>query len=141
LREDLTRRKLTKFSTPTAGCGIVGYTKDTAAYFFDSSGTKNTFAACGAACKADAQCKSFGYGEANCLLFTVDAYVLTLYPIADTPSNEIPVPRTLITTHRHPTPFTTKPAPLSSPSARTNARSPSHSVSADLRKSLRLARA
>jgi hypothetical protein len=60
----------------TAGCGIVGYTKDTAAYYFDSSGTENTFAACSAKCKADSQCKSFGYGEANCLLFTVDAYVI-----------------------------------------------------------------
>lgn len=65
--------------SPTAGCGIVGYTKDTAAYFFDSSGTKNTFAACSAACKADAQCKSFGYGEANCMLFTVDAASNTNY--------------------------------------------------------------
>lgn len=59
----------------SAGCGIVGYTKDTAAYYFDSSGTKNTFTACKAACKADTQCKSFGYGEANCMLFNVDAYV------------------------------------------------------------------
>lgn len=67
--------------TRTAGCGIVGYTKDTAAYYFDSSGTKNTFSACSAACKADAQCKSFGYGEANCMLFTVTAYVTTS-PIA-----------------------------------------------------------
>ncbi|KAF1964714.1 hypothetical protein BU23DRAFT_585423 [Bimuria novae-zelandiae CBS 107.79] len=65
--------------TPTAGCGIVGYTKDTAAYYFDSSGTKNTFAACSAACKADSQCKSFGYGEANCMLFTVDATSNTNY--------------------------------------------------------------
>ncbi|KAF2641649.1 hypothetical protein P280DRAFT_506227 [Massarina eburnea CBS 473.64] len=65
--------------TPTSGCGIVGYTKDTAAYYFDSSGTKNTFAACSAACKADTQCKSFGYGEANCMLFTVDATSNTNY--------------------------------------------------------------
>ncbi|PVH97913.1 hypothetical protein DM02DRAFT_616166 [Periconia macrospinosa] len=64
---------LIQYSSPTAGCGLVGYTKDTAAYYFDSSGTKNTFAACSAACKADAQCKSFGYGEANCMLFNVDA--------------------------------------------------------------------
>lgn len=59
--------------TPSAACGIVGYTKDTAAYYFDSSGTKNTFTACRAACRADSQCKSFGYGEANCMLFNVDA--------------------------------------------------------------------
>jgi len=64
---------LTVFRSASAGCGLVGYTKDTAAYYFDSSGTKNTFATCSAACKADAQCKSFGYGEANCMLFTVDA--------------------------------------------------------------------
>ncbi|CAI6336128.1 unnamed protein product [Periconia digitata] len=65
--------------TPTAGCGIVGYTKDTAAYYFDSSGTQNTFALCSAACKADAKCKSFGYGEANCMLFDVDATSNTNY--------------------------------------------------------------
>ncbi|KAL5407490.1 hypothetical protein PMIN03_007139 [Paraphaeosphaeria minitans] len=65
--------------TPPAGCGLVGYTKDTAAYYFDSSGTKSTFAACSAACKADSQCKSFGYGEANCMLFTVDATSNTNY--------------------------------------------------------------
>ncbi len=60
---------------PTAaGCGIVGYTKTVAAYYFDSTGTKNTWTACGAACKADAKCKSFGYGEANCMLFDVTAY-------------------------------------------------------------------
>ncbi|KAF2681246.1 hypothetical protein K458DRAFT_372105 [Lentithecium fluviatile CBS 122367] len=74
-----TKPSPTPTPTPTAGCGIVGYTKDTAAYYFDSSGTKNTFAACSAACKADAQCKSFGYGEANCMLFTVDATSNTNY--------------------------------------------------------------
>ncbi|KAF2735519.1 hypothetical protein EJ04DRAFT_192060 [Polyplosphaeria fusca] len=57
----------------TANCGLVGYTKDTAAYYFDSSGTKNTFAACSSACKADSKCKSFGYGEANCMLFDISA--------------------------------------------------------------------
>ncbi|KAF2275795.1 uncharacterized protein EI97DRAFT_494362 [Westerdykella ornata] len=55
----------------TPGCGLVGYTKSTSAYYFDSSGTKNNFAACSAACKADSKCKSFGYGEANCMLFDV----------------------------------------------------------------------
>ncbi|KAF2003842.1 hypothetical protein P154DRAFT_72664 [Amniculicola lignicola CBS 123094] len=59
--------------TPTAGCGLIGYTKTVAAYHFDSSGTKNTWAACSAACKADAKCLSFGYGEANCMLFDVAA--------------------------------------------------------------------
>ncbi|KAF1958825.1 hypothetical protein CC80DRAFT_20840 [Byssothecium circinans] len=68
-----TRTTITPSPTPTAGCGIVGYTRDVPAFYFDSSGTKNTFAACSAACKADATCKSFGYGESNCLLFTVDA--------------------------------------------------------------------
>ncbi|KAF2110466.1 hypothetical protein BDV96DRAFT_584035 [Lophiotrema nucula] len=57
----------------SASCGIVGYTKSTAAYYFDSSGTKNTFAACSAACKGDTKCKSFGYGESNCMLFDVTA--------------------------------------------------------------------
>jgi hypothetical protein len=51
----------------------VGYTGSIAAYYFDSSGTLNTFTACSAACKADSKCKSFGYGEANCLLFDVPA--------------------------------------------------------------------
>ncbi|KAF2202499.1 hypothetical protein GQ43DRAFT_479826 [Delitschia confertaspora ATCC 74209] len=58
-------------TTTGPGCGLVGYTKTTAAYNFDSTGTKNTFAACSAACKADAKCKGFGYGEANCLLFDI----------------------------------------------------------------------
>ncbi|KAF2877219.1 hypothetical protein BDV95DRAFT_601634 [Massariosphaeria phaeospora] len=67
--------------TPTASpsCGIVGYTKSTAAYYFDSSGTKNSFAACSSACKADTKCKSFGYGEANCMLFDVPAADNTQY--------------------------------------------------------------
>ncbi|KAH7119946.1 hypothetical protein B0J11DRAFT_72674 [Dendryphion nanum] len=65
--------------TPTAGCGIVGYVKTTAAYFFDSSGTKNNWSACSAACKADTKCKSFGYGEANCMLFDVAAADNTNY--------------------------------------------------------------
>ncbi|KAF2794121.1 hypothetical protein K505DRAFT_304567 [Melanomma pulvis-pyrius CBS 109.77] len=66
--------------TPTAaGCGIVGYTKTVAAYYFDSTGTKNTWTACSAACKADAKCKSFGYGEANCMLFDVTAADNTNY--------------------------------------------------------------
>ncbi|PSN60749.1 hypothetical protein BS50DRAFT_681328 [Corynespora cassiicola Philippines] len=55
------------------GCGVVGYTKDKVAYYFDSSGTKNTWKVCGDACKADSKCKSFGYGEANCMLFDVTA--------------------------------------------------------------------
>ncbi|KAL7779447.1 hypothetical protein CFE70_008950 [Pyrenophora teres f. teres 0-1] len=61
--------------TPTGSpsCGIAGYVKTTAAYYFESSGTKNTFAACSALCKADTKCKSFGYGEANCMLFDVAA--------------------------------------------------------------------
>jgi hypothetical protein len=50
--------------------------KSTPAYYFESSGTKNTFSACQALCKADSKCKSFGYGEANCMLFDVNAYVL-----------------------------------------------------------------
>ncbi|OAL52734.1 hypothetical protein IQ07DRAFT_381562 [Pyrenochaeta sp. DS3sAY3a] len=65
--------------TPDAGCGIVAYVKTTAAYYFESSGTKNTFAACQALCKADAKCKSFGYGEANCMLFDVNAADNTNY--------------------------------------------------------------
>ncbi|ORY10663.1 hypothetical protein BCR34DRAFT_566520 [Clohesyomyces aquaticus] len=59
--------------TASAPCGLVGYTKTTAAYYFDSSGTKNNFAACQAACKADTKCKSFGYGEANCMLFDISS--------------------------------------------------------------------
>lgn len=66
-------KSLNTNSSPTAGCGLVGYTKSTAAYLFDSSGTKNNFAACKAACNADSRCKSFGYGEANCMLFDVPA--------------------------------------------------------------------
>ncbi|EMD89888.1 hypothetical protein COCC4DRAFT_36269 [Bipolaris maydis ATCC 48331] len=59
--------------TPTAppSCGIAAYVKVTPAYYFESSGTKNTFDACSALCKADSKCKSFGYGEANCMLFDV----------------------------------------------------------------------
>ncbi|KAI4936481.1 hypothetical protein J4E85_001811 [Alternaria conjuncta] len=45
----------------------------TPAYYFESSGTKNTFQACSALCKADSKCLSFGYGEANCMLFDVTA--------------------------------------------------------------------
>ncbi|KAF2476631.1 uncharacterized protein BDR25DRAFT_331362 [Lindgomyces ingoldianus] len=64
-------------STPapssTAPCGLVGYTKTTAAYYFDSTGTKNNFTSCQAACKADTKCKSFGYGEANCMLFDISS--------------------------------------------------------------------
>ncbi|KAI2474432.1 hypothetical protein Ptr902_14153 [Pyrenophora tritici-repentis] len=65
----------TRIHTPTGSpsCGIAGYVKTTAAYYFESSGTKNTFAACSALCKADTKCKSFGYGEANCMLFDVAA--------------------------------------------------------------------
>ncbi|EAT92528.2 hypothetical protein SNOG_01033 [Parastagonospora nodorum SN15] len=72
---------LTKPSTPTAapGCGIVAYVKSTPAYYFESSGTKNTFSACQALCKADAKCLSFGYGEANCMLFDVAAADNTNY--------------------------------------------------------------
>lgn len=73
--------------TPSAGCGIVGYTKSTAAYYFDSSGTKNTWATCSAACKADSKCKSFGYGEANCMLFDVLAYVDPFRHLAVTDSS------------------------------------------------------
>ncbi|KAF2751877.1 hypothetical protein M011DRAFT_8796 [Sporormia fimetaria CBS 119925] len=65
--------------TTTPNCGIAGYTKTTQAYFFDSSGTRNTFAACSAFCKADSKCKSFGYGEANCMLFDVPAADNTNY--------------------------------------------------------------
>ncbi|EUC43503.1 hypothetical protein COCMIDRAFT_28029 [Bipolaris oryzae ATCC 44560] len=59
--------------TPTTppSCGIAAYVKVTPAYYFESSGTKNTFDACSALCKADSKCKSFGYGEANCMLFDV----------------------------------------------------------------------
>ncbi|KAH6878097.1 hypothetical protein BKA58DRAFT_376503 [Alternaria rosae] len=62
-------------STPTGApsCGIVAYVKTTPAYYFESSGTKNTFEACSALCKADSKCLSFGYGEANCMLFDVTA--------------------------------------------------------------------
>ncbi|KAB2107971.1 hypothetical protein AG0111_0g4452 [Alternaria gaisen] len=67
--------------TPTAApsCGIVAYVKTTPAYYFESSGTKNTFDACSALCKADSKCKSFGYGEANCMLFDVTAAENTNY--------------------------------------------------------------
>lgn len=53
--------------------------KSTPAYYFESSGTKNTFSACSALCKADTKCKSFGYGEANCMLFDVTAEENTNY--------------------------------------------------------------
>ncbi|KAF2845332.1 hypothetical protein T440DRAFT_278665, partial [Plenodomus tracheiphilus IPT5] len=65
--------------TSAPGCGIVAYVKTTPAYYFESSGTKNTFAACSALCKADEKCKSFGYGEANCMLFDVNAADNTNY--------------------------------------------------------------
>jgi hypothetical protein len=141
--KNYSRLKLTSFSTTTPGCGIVGYTKDTAAYYFDSSGTKNTFAACSAACKADAQCQSFGYGEANCLLFTVDAYASpTTHPSQSlTNSTE---PQTQTTTPPLPTPSTTKLVPPNFPSASgppSPRASPSRSASADPRRSPRLARA
>ncbi|KAL6151002.1 hypothetical protein ACJQWK_10881 [Exserohilum turcicum] len=57
--------------TTTPSCGVAGYVKVTPAYYFESSGTKNTFAACSELCKADSKCKSFGFGEANCMLFDV----------------------------------------------------------------------
>ncbi|KAI4956107.1 hypothetical protein J4E91_000317 [Alternaria rosae] len=68
-------------STPTGApsCGIVAYVKTTPAYYFESSGTKNTFEACSALCKADSKCLSFGYGEANCMLFDVTAADNTNY--------------------------------------------------------------
>ncbi|KAG9189587.1 hypothetical protein G6011_06455 [Alternaria panax] len=67
--------------TPTGApsCGIVAYVKTMPAYYFESSGTKNTFDACSALCKADSKCKSFGYGEANCMLFDVTAVDNTNY--------------------------------------------------------------
>ncbi|KAI4617422.1 hypothetical protein J4E80_005625 [Alternaria sp. BMP 0032] len=57
----------------------VPYVKTTPAYYFESSGTKNTFQACSALCKADSKCLSFGYGEANCMLFDVTAIDNTNY--------------------------------------------------------------
>ncbi|KAF1914043.1 hypothetical protein BDU57DRAFT_331576 [Ampelomyces quisqualis] len=67
--------------SPTAApsCGIVAYVKSIPAYYFESSGTKNTFLACQALCKADAKCLSFGYGEANCMLFDVPSADNTNY--------------------------------------------------------------
>ncbi|KAI4653528.1 hypothetical protein J4E93_001294 [Alternaria ventricosa] len=65
--------------TGTPSCGIVAYVKTTPAYYFESSGTKNTFQACSALCKADSKCLSFGYGEANCMLFDVTAIDNTNY--------------------------------------------------------------
>jgi len=53
--------------------------KSTPAYYFESSGTKNTFSACQSLCRADAKCVSFGYGEANCMLFDVPAADNTNY--------------------------------------------------------------
>ncbi|RAR07526.1 hypothetical protein DDE82_002812 [Stemphylium lycopersici] len=64
----------TLVSSPSP-CGVAAYVKTTPAYYFESSGTQNSFAACGALCKADSKCKSFGYGEANCMLFDVTVYV------------------------------------------------------------------
>jgi hypothetical protein len=58
----------------------VAYVKSTPAYYFESSGTKNNFSACQALCKADAKCKSFGYGEANCMLFDVNTYAPVCSP-------------------------------------------------------------
>ncbi|KAL6151001.1 hypothetical protein ACJQWK_10881 [Exserohilum turcicum] len=65
--------------TTTPSCGVAGYVKVTPAYYFESSGTKNTFAACSELCKADSKCKSFGFGEANCMLFDVTVYVFSSY--------------------------------------------------------------
>ncbi|KAL5114473.1 hypothetical protein ACEQ8H_007616 [Pleosporales sp. CAS-2024a] len=65
--------------TPTGApsCGIIGYVRSTPAYYFESSGTQASFGACGALCRADARCESFGYGEADCMLFDVSGGVNT----------------------------------------------------------------
>ena len=49
-------------------CGVHGYDKSNA-YSYDGSGATATLSACGAACKADTQCKSFGFGGSECLLY------------------------------------------------------------------------
>lgn len=82
--------------TGTDGCGIVAYVKTTAAYYFESSGTKNTFTECQALCKADSKCKSFGYGEANCMLFDVPAADNTNYnPMSPYTFYDVGCPREL----------------------------------------------
>ncbi|OCL07854.1 hypothetical protein AOQ84DRAFT_364629 [Glonium stellatum] len=55
--------------SPPAGCAVAGYNKNITAFSFDSSGTKNNFAGCSAACKAVPSCGSFAYGATDCLLF------------------------------------------------------------------------
>jgi hypothetical protein len=109
----------------------VAYVKSTPAYYFESSGTKNTFSACQALCKADTKCKSFGYGEANCMLFDVNAYVVFLvfsYPFPICLSFLIltyPSPARTIqtTTPCRPTPSTTSAALPNSLSASANSTS------------------
>ena len=49
-------------------CDVHGYDRSNA-YSYDGSGTYATRSACGARCSADVNCKSFGFGGAECLLY------------------------------------------------------------------------
>ncbi|KAF1994362.1 hypothetical protein P154DRAFT_539604 [Amniculicola lignicola CBS 123094] len=110
------------------GCGLVGYTKATAVYYFDSSSTRSNWAACSAYYKADSKCKSFGFGEANCMLFDVLALNNTnLNPTSPytfyeasclTKQLEGPCSNALISSTTPPTTSTTLPTTSTPPTTR-----------------------
>lgn len=52
-------------------CGTKGYDRGDGNYFYDDSGKYNTYAACSALCVADTKCKSFGFGDPECMLFNI----------------------------------------------------------------------
>ena len=55
-------------------CGVKGYDKIPSYNFLNDTVTGN-FNGCTVRCVADTNCKSFGYGEGQCLLYAQDVYV------------------------------------------------------------------
>lgn len=52
-------------------CGSKGYDRGSGNYFYSESKSLATYAACSQQCVADSKCKSFGYSNTDCLLFSV----------------------------------------------------------------------
>lgn len=52
-------------------CGTKGYDREQGNYFYDNGGKYNSYSACSAACVADANCKSFGYSNQECMFFNI----------------------------------------------------------------------
>ena len=58
--------------TPSGGqitCGLKGYDSGVTAYGYSRSQTLANFAKCGSKCAADTRCKSFAFGNDECLLY------------------------------------------------------------------------